>query len=48
MLRLRFAEFILSEAERLSTTGADVLFPLVMLSKAKHLIPLVVYFTTQD
>ena len=38
MLRLRFAEFILSEAERLSMTGDDA--PVVMLSEAKHLIPL--------
>ena len=37
MLRLRFAEFILSEAERLSMTGDDA--PVVMLSEAKHLIP---------
>ena len=38
MLRLRFAEFILSEAERLSMTGDDA--PVVVLSEAKHLIPL--------
>ena len=37
MLRLRFAEFILSEAERLSMTGDDA--PVVMLSEAKHPIP---------
>ena len=38
MLRLRFAEFILSEAERLIMTAASASF-LVMLSVAKHLLP---------
>ncbi len=45
MLRLRFAEFILSEAERLSMTGAIALFA----SHAEQsTAPTVVYVGRQD
>ena len=43
MLRLRFAEFILSEAERLSMTGADAPRCHAERSEASHTASTVMY-----
>ena len=48
MLRLRFAEFILSEAERLSMTGAVVLGCHAERSEASHTTSTVVYLALKD